>query len=30
VLIAVKGVEPHYQLIVTREESLDVLESRSR
>ncbi|MBP2675240.1 MAG: phenylacetate-CoA ligase, partial [Deltaproteobacteria bacterium] len=26
VLIAVEGVEPHYQLIVTREESLDVLE----
>jgi len=28
VLMAVKGVEPHYQLIVTREESLDVLEVR--
>jgi len=28
VLMAVKGVEPHYQLIVTREESLDVLELR--
>jgi phenylacetate-CoA ligase len=26
VLIAVEGVEPHYQLIVTREGSLDVLE----
>ena len=26
VLIAVEGVEPHYQLIVTREEQLDVLE----
>ena len=26
VLIAVEGVEPHYQLVVTREESLDVLE----
>jgi len=26
VLIAIEGVEPHYQLIVTREESLDVLE----
>jgi phenylacetate-CoA ligase len=26
VLMAVEGVEPHYQLIVTREESLDVLE----
>ncbi len=26
VLISVEGVEPHYQLIVTREESLDVLE----
>jgi phenylacetate-CoA ligase len=26
VLIAVEGVEPHYQLLVTREESLDVLE----
>ena len=25
-LIAVEGVEPHYQLVVTREESLDVLE----
>ena len=28
VLMTVKGVEPHYQLIVTREESLDVLEVR--
>ena len=26
VLMAVEGVEPHYQLIVSREESLDVLE----
>jgi phenylacetate-CoA ligase len=26
VLVAVEGVEPHYQLIVSREESLDVLE----
>ena len=26
VLIAVEGVEPHYQLIVTREDQLDVLE----
>jgi phenylacetate-CoA ligase len=26
VLIAVEGVEPHYQLIVSREEALDVLE----
>jgi phenylacetate-CoA ligase len=26
VLMAVEGVEPHYQLIVTREEQLDVLE----
>ena len=28
VLMAVEGVEPHYQLIVSREESLDVLEVR--
>ncbi len=26
VLVAVEGVEPHYQLIVTREDQLDVLE----
>jgi phenylacetate-CoA ligase len=26
VLVAVEGVEPHYQLVVSREESLDVLE----
>jgi phenylacetate-CoA ligase len=26
VLMAVEGVEPHYQLIVSREEALDVLE----